>query len=159
MIGTAKEILTKVVELACDDSETLYELKKFRRKRSRDANNYYWALLTEIANVLRTSKEELHIHMLKEYGQITEVCVPSGFPMKGFIKYYEQDGVFYSGEQEFTSYKVFKPSSEMNSKEMSILIDGVISEAKALDIETLPPDEITRMLEAWHEKTNKTAQN
>jgi hypothetical protein len=32
---------------------------------------------------------------------------------------------------------------------MGILIDGTVSEAKNLGIETIPPDKLERMLGAW----------
>jgi hypothetical protein len=32
---------------------------------------------------------------------------------------------------------------------MAILIDGIISEAKDLEIETLPPREVERLKEMW----------
>ena len=51
--------------------------------------------------------------------------------------------------KEFTHYKIFKGSSEYNTKEMAVLIDGIISEAKELDIETLPPVEVERLKEMW----------
>lgn len=51
--------------------------------------------------------------------------------------------------KDFTHYKVYKGSSEYDSKEMSILIDGIISEAEELGIETLPPHEIQRLKEMW----------
>ena len=38
----------------------------------------------------------------------------------------------------------------MDSKEMSHLIDGTVSEAKELDIETLPPDELRSMEDLWN---------
>jgi hypothetical protein len=45
---------------------------------------------------------------------------------------------------------VYKGSSEYNTKEMSVLIDGIISEAEAIgDIEVLPPHEIARLKEMW----------
>jgi hypothetical protein len=37
----------------------------------------------------------------------------------------------------------------MNSKEMSELIDGTVSEAKELGIDTRTPDEIERMKALW----------
>lgn len=39
----------------------------------------------------------------------------------------------------------------MDTKQMSILIDGIVQEAKQLDIETLPPAELTRLKEGWKE--------
>lgn len=151
--GTAKELVQQLVGKVGDGKT--YEVKEVRKKRSLTANSYYWQLLTKIADKLRTSKEELHIQMLKEYGQITAVCVPENFSLDGYIKYYEQDGVIYRGGKKFITHKVYKPSSEMNSKEMSILIDGVVSEAKELDIETLPRHEINMMLEALCIKERK----
>ena len=64
---------------------------------------------------------------------------------KGYLKYYEEIGKGKVNDKEFTHYKVYKGSSEYDSKEMSILIDGVIQEAKQLDIETLTPQQIAGM--------------
>jgi hypothetical protein len=36
-----------------------------------------------------------------------------------------------------------------DTKEMSVLIDGIVSEAKELGIETLTPDELERIKSAW----------
>ena len=41
------------------------------------------------------------------------------------------------------------PSHLMNTKEMSDLIDGTVSEAKELGIDTRTPDEIERMKQLW----------
>ena len=45
----------------------------------------------------------------------------------------------------FRSYRVLKGSSSYDSKEMATLIDGAVSEAKEMGIETLPDTEIERM--------------
>ena len=37
----------------------------------------------------------------------------------------------------------------MNTKQMSRLIDGVIDECKALDIETMPEEYVKRLKEEW----------
>ena len=42
-------------------------------------------------------------------------------------------------------------SSTYNTKEMSVLIDGIVYEAKELGIETLPPDELERMKVEWNQ--------
>ena len=46
-------------------------------------------------------------------------------------------------------YYVMRGSHTYNTAEMSRLIDGTVSEAKALGIETLSPDELERMKQAW----------
>ena len=59
-------------------------------------------------------------------------------------------GKGYAGDdKEFSHYIVIKGSSEYNTKEMSDFIDGVVSDAQDLGIETLTPDELKRMKEQW----------
>ena len=43
-------------------------IKEYRKKRSLDANNYYWTLLTKLATVMKLSNPEAHNMMLYEYG-------------------------------------------------------------------------------------------
>lgn len=50
-----------------------------------------------------------------------------------------------------------KGSSEYNTKEMSHLIDGIVSECKEMKIETLPPWEVERMMTAYAKKVEKRA--
>lgn len=40
-------------------------------------------------------------------------------------------------------------SSTYDSREMAVLIDGVVSECRDIGIETLPPDEIACMNQEW----------
>lgn len=55
-------------QLKDSDKEYVIECREYRKKRSLNANSYYWALINEIANTLRMSKEELHFKMLKGNG-------------------------------------------------------------------------------------------
>lgn len=45
------------------------EIKRYRRKRSLDANAYYWALIGKLSKVLELSNPETHNMMLCRYGQ------------------------------------------------------------------------------------------
>jgi hypothetical protein len=147
MIGTTKELIPKMLNLPQDK---IYELKEHKEKRSLDANAYYWQLVTKIADVLRANKEDIHFKMLKQYGQVSSIMMLSSIDIRGFVKYYEVDSKRVVNDKEFTVYKVFKGSSEMNTKEMSNLIDGVVYEAKELDIETKTPKEIAELKSLWN---------
>lgn len=125
------------------------EIKPFRAKRSLNANNYAWLLLTEIADALRASKEEIYLIMLKRYGQSELISVLSHIPIEHYVKYYEEAGESKLNGKLFKHYRVYKGSSEYDSREMSIFIDGVVSEAKELGIQTETPDEIARMKSLW----------
>ena len=142
-----------IQELLKLDREQLYDIniKKHSEKRSLDANAYYWVLVTKIGNVLRASKEEVHLVMLKRYGQITTVCLPAEETIKGLVKYYEFDGAFKNKGKAFKTYKVYRPSSEMNKYEMGVLIDGVVSECHEMGIETLTPSQLLDLKNQWCE--------
>ncbi len=126
------------------------DLKKYRKKRSLNSNNYAWELITQIANVIRSNKEEVYLLMLKRYGQSQMISVLKEIDVTKFLKYYEEAGESTLNGKVFKHYKVYTGSSEMDTKEMSILIDGIVSEAKELGIETMPEGELKSLLEQWH---------
>ena len=126
------------------------EIKKHRSKRSLNANNYLWCLINELGNVLNLDKEEVYLQMLRRYGQSELVSVLASINVNGFFKYYDEAGRTILNEKEFVHYKIYKGSSEYDTKEMSILIDGVVSECQALGISTIDPMEVERLVKEWN---------
>lgn len=53
------------------DNLSITAVKK-QQKRSLNANAYAWVLMTKIAAVLKTSKEEVYEEMIRRYGVIYE---------------------------------------------------------------------------------------
>ena len=133
------------------DKDTVYDVKidKHREKRSLNANAYLWKLVTEIGNVLNKSKEEVYLQMLIDYGQSEMVSILSEIDVKGYFKYYKLAGTSILNGKEFNHYKIYKDSSEYDTKEMSILLNGVVQEAKNLGIKTKDDIELERLLEEW----------
>ena len=146
MIGNCQEVIQWLFN---QDKEKVFEIKEHKLKRSLNSNSYCWVLITKIADVLRTDKEQVYLTMLKRYGQSELVSVLSNINISGYFKYYEVAGTSTLNNKEFTHYKVFKGSSEYDTREMSVLIDGIVSEAKQMGIETLPPDEIEILKSTW----------
>lgn len=156
--GQGKEVAQLYASLNIDpEKDYTVKIEPVKRKRSLNSNAYAWVLMTEIANVLRTDKDEIYVEMLKRYGQIAEdkagnkiiFSVRSDIDATSFYKYLERIGTGTVNGTEFTHYRALKGSSEFDTKEMSIFIDGIVSEAKNLGIETMTPDEIARMNAAW----------
>lgn len=133
------------------DKDTVYDVKidKHREKRSLNANAYLWKLVTEIGNVLNKSKEEVYLQMLIDYGQSEMVSILSEIDVKGYFKYYKLAGTSILNDKEFNHYKIYKGSSEYDTKEMSILLNGVVQEAKNLGIKTKDDIEVERLVEEW----------
>lgn len=151
MVGKANKLITYLVGQLEINKDKEFEIKEYKPKRSRNANNYAWNLITKIADVLRLDKEEVYLDMLKHYGQSEMVSVLSEIDVKGYFKYYEKVGETVLNGKEFSHYKIFKGSSEYTTSEMNIFISGIVQEAEQLDIETLTPIEIEKLKQAWKE--------
>lgn len=128
-----------------------YEISKAKQKRSLNANAYAWQLMTKIGDVMRISKEEVYLDMLKSYGQGGAISVQEKFAenFKRTYKYHESLGKSELKGKTFEHFRFWVGSSEYNTQEMSILIDGIVQEAKQLKIETLTPLELERLKNEW----------
>lgn len=151
------------------DPEKLWDIEEHReaRKRSLSANNYFYALITKIAERLKISLNEVHNMMLGRYGypeyiddKIVYFILPDRVDankLEGVhLKATAKTQTLSNGELNRV-YIVMRGSHTFNSVEMARLIDGVISEAKELDIDTITVSEKDKMLEEWgkaYEKRN-----
>ena len=142
MIGNTQEIIKWLFD---QDRGKIFKIEEYKQKRSLTQNAYFYVLCNEIGNALKISKDEVHLRMLKEYGQSEVFSIRSDIDVSRYLKYYEEIGRGKVNGKEFTHYRVFKGSSEMDSLEMSILINGTVSEAEQLGIPTLTPAEIARL--------------
>ena len=121
-------------------------VKKWKEKRSLDANAYYWQLNSQMSRVLNTSPEELHEELLQRYGLLDSddsghisITVRSRVDMSridGHWKLYK-----LSRDGKWKSYLRIRGTSEYDSAEMSYFIERVIEEAKELGIQTETPNQ------------------
>lgn len=128
------------------------EIKLYREKRSLDANAYAWHLMNEIGNILRKAKEDVYFDMLKSYGQGGTVSIQEkdSEAFRRTWKYHEEIGTSQLNGKTFHHFRFWVGSSEYNTREMSVFIDGIVEEAKNLGIETMLPEELALMKEAWN---------
>ena len=157
MIGNSQQIIQWLFQQK--DLEKKYEIKEYRPKRSLSQNAYAWELIGKIADCLRQSKEEIYLHMLQHYGQSQIFSIRSDIDITGFFKYYSVAGTGKVNNTEFTHYKIYKGSSEYDSREMTIFIDGIIQEAQNLHIETLTPAQIVELKSLEEQRFLKKVKN
>lgn len=148
MVGNKNDIIKYLLN---KPDTKQYEIKEHRQKRSLSANAYCWVLCTKIAEVLNSTKDEVYLEELKRYGQALIVPVGKDRKPDGYFKYYQFEGRRKLNDRELDFYKVFKGSSEYDSKEMSVLINGIVEDAKELDIETLEDIKIKELIKEWGE--------
>ena len=125
--------------------------KKQRKHRSLNANALLWSCLGKIAAVLRTDKWSVYLEMLKRYGIYTYICVkPQAVEMlKRQWRECEEIGTININGQEAVQMLCYYGSSTYDTKQFSVLLDGVISEMKEAGLETPSEEELRRSIEVW----------
>lgn len=130
-------------------------VSKVKKKRSNDANAYYWKLVDKLAAALGSTKQEIHSQLLGDYGtlktqdgEIVTLMLKSGTDPADFAEYTTYLATYPIGEEEYIVYGVCKGSSEMDSVEFSKLLDGAIYECKEMGIEVLSDIELKRLMES-----------
>ena len=158
--GTAKDL---VFVLARIDDDRVYDVVPHREKRSLNQNNYYWQLLSKVADKLRISKSRLHNDMLRHFGQrmivddkpvivyLPDTEESENTAMESDTVHLKQTSSILEGNNGITyrAYVMMRGSHEYNVAEMTVLVDGIVQEARQLDIEVLTPNQLAeiRMLE------------
>jgi hypothetical protein len=103
-------------------------------------------LCTKIAEVVKSSKEEVYEELLRKYGLVDEEVV---ITVKSTVDMSRIEGHWLKIKDNGTwsGYIRIRGSSEYDSREMAHFLDMVVEDAKELGIETLPPAELERMKE------------
>jgi hypothetical protein len=97
--------------------------------------------------------------MLKRYGKYTYICVKPAVveAVKAQWRECEEIGRVNINGQEAVQMLCYFGSSTYNTKEFSVLLDGVISEMKEMGIEAPTSEDMRRALEQWGKQHEKTA--
>lgn len=141
------------------------KIGRYRKKRSLDANAYHWALCGKMAAALDTDTDSVHYGLMLRYGTPMDgeggrpavVTVGPEVDLQKCGVYARVIGTGYIDGKICYHYMLIKPSRQYDSKEMSVLIDGTVSEAKEMGIETLTPAELAEMMEALRKHEEKQA--
>lgn len=126
---------------------------KKTKKRSLNANNYMWQLCDKIAYKIKATKEDVYRHAVREVGAWFDTSCDADRADE-LVKAWETNGVGWFAEpilmgNRIASIRLYKGSSVYDTTEMHRLVDYVVEEAKELGIETMTPDEIKRLEQAW----------
>jgi hypothetical protein len=129
-----------------------FKIDKYKEKRSLNANAYCWVLIGKIADILRISKDDCYLKMLKRYGQGAVVKIPKKYVEAFKMCYpYHEEHEKLKDEETAQYFRFWVGSSNYSTYEMSIFLDGIITEAKDLGIRTETPEQIAKMKALWGE--------
>lgn len=162
-ILSGKTLLTLEVDSHVDLKELEGDLrittKKWRERRSKDANALFWACVGEIAQVLHEDKWEVYLALLKSYGRFTYILVPEQAVdrMKEMWREVEEVGEVDVNGRKSIQLLCYYGSSTYDTAEMSRLIDGTMNEMDTLEIPRPDGREIRRALEEWERLSSRHA--
>ena len=130
---------------------------KHRKKRSLDANALLWHCLGEMAASLGVDKWGVYLAMLKRYGKYTYICVKPHVVDAVRQQWRETEVV---GEVDINGQRAIQMlcyfgSSTYDSKEFSVLLDGVVSEMREMGLEPPLPQDLKEAIETYEKHHTK----
>lgn len=131
-------------------------LKEYRKKRSLDANAYAWVLIHRLADAMRITPVDVYLQEILGVGDnCTPMCVREK-DVERFKRSWSSQGLGWPVEDLGPSQvpgcrnlMAYHGSSTYDTAQMSKLIDNIVSDCKALGIETLTPDKLELLKEGW----------
>lgn len=148
-----------VIEQLKKEDKLDIDIKKYRKKRSLDANAYCWVLCDKIAKEISKdgtilTKEDVYKDAIKSIGTFEPMIVEEK-AFENFKRIWEKQGLGFLIQEVTRKDKCVKVhcyygSSTYDSKEMSLLIELLVEEAKQLNIEVKTEQEIESLLKTWH---------
>ena len=142
-----------------DGKKVTVEIKEKRGGRSLDANAYCWVLCDKIAGTkgLMAKKTDVYKQAIRDYG-VTTILPVENDRLPLILRAWDSQGlgnthdiIEPSKHEGYTNVRLYVGSSQYDSYEMSVLIDGLVADAQELGIDTMTPDEIARLKEMWGE--------
>lgn len=155
LVLNERESLSSIEELKED--KLSIEIKKYKNKRSLDANAYMWVLISKLEEKISISKDIIYKDAIRNIG-VYEVIPVKNEAVERFIEAWTKNGLGWVCEttksklEGYTNILAYYGSSTYNTAEMSRLIDFVVQECKQLNIETMTPEQLNILKEEWGKK-------
>lgn len=151
MVKPVREDLGKAMAFIRKMKPKPYEVtvKEQRKKRSLDANAYAWVLIGKLADAMRITPREVYINAVQNIGGNYEIIPIREEAAQKFAETWQKQGLGWPcvdmGKSKLEGYRnlrAYYGSSTYDSRQMGQLIDLLVQDCKALDIETLTPDKL-----------------
>lgn len=130
-------------------------IKKFRAKRSLDANAYAWVLIDQIAAELGVTKETVYRNAIRNIGGVSETVCVRNSAVEKLTEGWSKNGLGWQVETMpsklpgCTNVILYYGSSTYDSKQMSALIDTLVDDCHELGLETRTPEEIESLIKEY----------
>lgn len=140
----------------CDVDVTV---KKYRKKRSLDANAYFWVLVNRLADKLKIEPEGIYRTYIPDIGGGYEVVPVREDRIDAWEKVWCSGHIGRMIEdmgpcrniKGYHNVRSYLSSSDYDTAQMSQLIELVVADCKENGIETMTPRELDALVSRWGE--------
>lgn len=138
--------------------ELTVSLKKYRPKRSLDANAYLWVLIDKLAAATGQKRADIYRNAIRDIGGVSDIVCALERTVDKLCEMWSGKGLGWQAEVTESQIKgcknvtLYYGSSTYNSEQMSRLIDNVVQDCEAVGVETLTPAELKMIKENWRSK-------
>lgn len=142
------------------DAEVNAEFKKHNPRRSKSANDFCWALCTDIGRAIRPPipKEEVYRRAIRDVGEYEPLPIRED-AVDRFCERWSKNGTGWFAEvvdnAKWAGFKkvfAYYGSSTYDTASMSRLIDYLVDEAEQLNLVLPARKEQEEMLASWRAK-------
>ena len=137
------------------DGDVELTVKRFRQKRSLDANAYCWLIIDKIAQRMRMTKVDVYRDHIRLIGGVSETVCVQDRAVDKLCEAWRKNGIGWQTETfpskipGCTNVTLYYGSNTYDTAQMSALIDSLMQTCKTLGIETMPEEELKSLMEAY----------
>lgn len=131
------------------------KVKKFKQKRSLDANAYAWVLIGKIAEKTNVRTDEVYRSAIKNVGGNSDVVCIKNEAVETLCRGWTRNGLgwqtdtFPSKIEGCTNVILYYGSSCYDTSQMNRLLNILLQDCEALGIETRSREDIESLLDSW----------
>lgn len=145
--------ITETEEL--QNQELTCRLCKFKKRRTLDANAYFWVLAHKLAAKTEIPVGEIYRSYVREIGDNNTIVCVRDKDLEALMQGWNSNGLgwiaepFESKTEGCTNVILYSGSSTYDTAQMHRLIDLVVQDCKEQGIETMAPAELAMLIGGW----------
>jgi hypothetical protein len=130
-------------------------VKRFRQRRSLDANAYAWVLIDKLAERMKLPKEVVYRDHIRALGGVSETVCVQDRAVDRLIQAWGKNGLGWQTETfpskiaGCTNVTLYYGSSTYDTAQMNGLIDALVQSCKAIGIETMPQEQLDSLMRSY----------
>ena len=153
-----REVAAGMVQALKDGKEHTLTLKRYRKKRSLDANAYFWTMVNALSAAIGAPPKDIYRQYIQDVGGNSYVIPVKRELVRRFSDEWcaGHDGRLTEdmgpcrNTEGYNNVRVYIGSSDYDTAQMSRLIDLVTEDCRECGIDTLTPQDKELIMREWN---------